>query len=151
MRRPLLAAVALAAATGCASPQGPLAPGHVTDFPYREDPPLRLGEPAGPSQEVDPFAARPTISWAEDGAYLAVTAYGSSSCPNGPTDITVTGDQQLEIDLGELYPERDVCTADLGPTVTVVEVPEGITPDEPVTAVIGDEEPVVLGPAVTGG
>jgi hypothetical protein len=91
-------------------------------------------DPRGPSS----FAS--SVAWVNDGEYLAIVAYGSGSCPNGPHNISVVGDQKLEVRVGPLFPDRDVCTADLGPHVTVVEIPEGITPTKPLVARFEDRE-----------
>jgi hypothetical protein len=84
-------------------------------------------DPAGSSVDLP----GPSAAWATDGAYLAVITVGSGSCPSGPHDITVVADQEIEVRLGDLYARPDVCSADLSPYATVVEVPDGITPDRP--------------------
>jgi hypothetical protein len=98
-------------------------------------------EPRGPSSFMS------SVAWVNDGEYLAVIAYGSGSCPSGPHSIEVVAEQQVAIRLGPLFPDRNVCTADLGPHVTVVEVPEGITPTKPLVARFEDRE--VTLPAVS--
>ena len=54
--------------------------------------------------------------------------------------------QELTVYITRLYPGRDVCTANVGAHVTVVEVPDGLDPSLPVTEVIGRDE-LVLPPA----
>lgn len=85
-------------------------------------------------------APAPGIAWVNNGQYLAVTTYGSSSCPDGPESIRVVADQEIEVGLGGLFPDSDVCTADLGPYVTVVKLPQGVTPTKPLTAHFGKRQ-----------
>ncbi len=141
----LLAVGVVLSITGCSSNPVP----YLAEFaPGRDDPAGQqfvlspAFEPRGPSS----FAS--SVAWANNGDYLAIIAYGSGSCPSGPDSITVVGDQELEIRLGPLFPDRDVCTADLGPHVTVVDVPEGITPTKRLVARFEDRE--VTLPAVSG-
>ena len=87
----------------------------------------------------------PSVTWVDDGQYLGVVTFGSSSCPAGPHGIEVVADQELAIRLGPLFPDRDVCSADVAGHVTVMELPRGITPTEPLT-VRFDGSPVTLPP-----
>jgi hypothetical protein len=82
----------------------------------------------------------PSIAWVNHGQYLAVVVYGSGSCPSGPDSIEVVAEQEIEIRLGRLFPDRDPCTADMSPHVTVVELPPGVTPTKPLVARFGDRE-----------
>lgn len=84
---------------------------------------------------VEPVGDSP-LAWVDGGDHLAVIIRGSSSCPRGPGSLSVTGPQQLRIDVVDLHPEREVCSADDAPHVTVVEVPEGLDPARPVSAVL---------------
>jgi hypothetical protein len=79
-------------------------------------------------------AFQPSVAWVNDGRYLGVVAYGSSSCPSGPLGIEVVADQEIEIRLGPLLPDRDICSADMSGHATVVALPEGITPTKALTA-----------------
>ena len=79
-------------------------------------------------------AFQPSIAWVNDGQYLAVVTWGSSSCPSGPHGIVVVADQEIEIRLGPLFPDRDTCTADMSGHVTVVELPQEVTPAKPLVA-----------------
>ena len=113
-----------------------------------------LGAPTAPTQTLlattpppdSTGAPAPAISWVNDGHYLAVITYGSGSCPEGPQSIDVVADQEIEVRLGALFPGRDICTADLGPYVTVVDLPQAITPTKPLTARFGKREATI--PAV---
>ena len=107
--------------------------------------------PAMPGQTFEVLPAPPPVVWADDGAHLAVTTSGSSSCPLGPTVAEVVGAQEVRVHVTFLFPDRDPCTADIAPTTTDIDVPEGISADEPLTVVLdfgsGVQEQVVLPPA----
>ena len=108
--------------------------------------------PLTPGQTLEVLPPPPPVRWSDDGEHLAVTTTGSSSCPSGPTDVTVLGDQEVGIEIGFLFPDRDPCTADMAPTTTEVERPRGIDPAETVTVRLGyegggEETVVVLPPA----
>jgi hypothetical protein len=108
----------------------------------------------GPPGAVPTFAVPPPlppVSWADDGETLAVTTRGSSSCPTGPADVEAVGPQEIRVAVRPLFPDRDPCTADVAPTTSEVEVPVGISADQPLTVVLdfgdGVEDEVVLPPA----
>ena len=82
----------------------------------------------------------PGVAWVNEGRYLAVVTHGSGSCPNGPHGIELVADQELEIRLGALFPDREVCSADISGYVTVVELPEGITPTKPLIGRFAEHE-----------
>ena len=113
----------------------------------------RLGPtaPAVPGQTLEVLPPPPPVVWADDGAHLAVTTSGSSSCPLGPTVAEVVGAQEVRVHVTLLFPDRDPCTADIAPTTTDIDVPEGISADEPLTVVLdlgsGVQQQVVLPPA----
>jgi hypothetical protein len=144
----VLAVVALSVG-GCSStgdaPGEPRATGSVPSFP-----PFPT-ESAGPGQAFEVPPLPPPVVWADDGRHLAVTTHGSSSCPRGPTDVSVAGTQELRVEIGFLFPGRDPCTADMAVTTTEVDVPDGISADEPLTVLLdhgeGDGERVILRPA----
>lgn len=89
---------------------------------------------------VEPPVLGHSIAWVNGGEHLAVITYGSSSCPAGPHALEVADDQLLRIELGPLFPDREVCSADLSPHASVVEIPAGIRSDEPLTARFGEHE-----------
>ncbi|MFD2094173.1 hypothetical protein [Blastococcus deserti] len=102
----------------------------------------------GPTFEVRP--PPPPVSWADGGRRLAVTTWGSSSCPTGPGDVEVVGAREVRVEITFLFPGRDPCTADVAPRTTAVDLPEGVTADQPLTVVLdhdGEEERVELPPA----
>jgi hypothetical protein len=107
--------------------------------------------PTAPGQTFEVLPPPPPVAWTDDGARLAVTTSGSSNCPLGPTDVEVVGTQEVRIHVTFLFPGRDPCTADVAPRTTGIEVPEGISADEPLTVVLdfggGVQEQVILPPA----
>lgn len=113
--------------------------------------PMSPTVPTAPGKTLEVLPPPPPVAWAGDGDRLAVTTNGSSSCPLGPTDVAVVGDQQLRVDVAFLFPDREWCTADIAPRTTEIEVPDGISADEPLTVILdgegGAEERVVLPPA----
>jgi hypothetical protein len=169
--RPLLVMAALLAAVpvlaACGAGKGtPLS--YVAEFPLGGDTSeeFELIPTPGPRLQVlpEPSSAppitpapssgglpsfEPSVAWVNEGRYLGVITYGSSSCPTGPHDIAVVADQVVEIRLGPLFSDRAACSADLSGHVTVVELPEGITPTQPLTARFGEREGTI--PAISSG
>ncbi len=94
---------------------------------------------AGGQSPLEP-AFQPSIAWVNDGQYLAVITHGSGSCPSGPDSMEVVDEQEVEIRLGPLFPDRDSCTADMSGHVTVVELPQGVTPTKQLVARFGERE-----------
>jgi hypothetical protein len=145
-RRAVVLVAAVLALCGCADAgQGP---------PVGREPlPQQSLQPPTPGAEQT-FEVLPppplVTTWSDDGD-LAVTTHGSSSCPSGPIAVTVVGEQEVAVEIGLLFPDRDPCTADMSPTTTEVERPRGIDPGETVTVRLrssgGAEETVVLPPA----
>ena len=56
--------------------------------------------------------------------------------------------QEVEIRLGPLFGDGDVCSADMSGHVTVVELPRGVTPTKPLVARFAEHEMSI--PAVGG-
>ena len=79
---------------------------------------------------------------------MSLTTYGSSSCPNVPVGVEVSGPQRLHVRVAEDHSESRsandgiayVCTDDLGPTTSVVELPEGIDPQAQLTIVVSGDD-----------
>ncbi|MEI4273135.1 hypothetical protein TEK04_15520 [Klenkia sp. LSe6-5] len=86
---------------------------------YTFEPSTRADGPA--------FDPAPAVAWVDGGRYLGVVTMGSSSCPAVPTAVEWDG-EVLRVELGERYPDAEVCTADLGPYGVVLEVPAGLDP-----------------------
>jgi hypothetical protein len=110
--------------------------------PMQSPPVTSTPDPGGwPSLE-------PSVAWVDDGQYLAVVTFGSGSCPSGPDAIEVVADQEIEIGLGPLFSDPDACSADMSGHVTVVELPQGVTPTKPLVARFAAREVAI--PAVGG-
>jgi hypothetical protein len=84
----------------------------------------RRGSPTDP----DPRAA-----WAGSGRVYVIT-YGSSSCPSIPTSVDAADAHHLVVKtvVHDFFEQDDACTADLGPTTSVVEIPREIDDHHPV-------------------
>lgn len=136
--RPVAAALLSGALlTGCAGEPAAVgsfvAEGADTDS-YDFGPSTADGGPA--------FDPTPSVAWVDEGRYLGVVAYGSSSCPAVPTEVDWDG-EVLRVELGERYPDAEVCSADLGPYAVVVEVPAGLDPARETRVEIAGEEGVL--------
>lgn len=141
--------------TPAPTPQLLLLPEASSAPPVTPSPDLGEDWPTTPTQTL-PITPTPdtggspsfgsSVAWVNDGQYLAVVTYGSSSCPSGPHSIDVVADQEIEIRLGLLFPDRDVCTADVRSHVTVMELPQGIMPTKPLVTHFGTRK--VTMPAV---
>ena len=121
------------------------APPMMTVPDPRDEVPLEFSYTPAPAPESggqSPLEAafQLSVAWVNDGQYLGVVTFGSGSCPDGPTGIEVVADQVIEIRLGPLFPDRDVCSADMRGHVTVVELPSEVTPTKPLVARFGDDE-----------
>jgi hypothetical protein len=75
-------------------------------------------------------------AWGPPGQLLIVT-YGSGSCPRLPNVVTGTGPHTVTITtVTYLSSTRPSCTADLGPTTSVVREPANLDETRPVTITI---------------
>jgi hypothetical protein len=92
-----------------------------------------LGRP-GPDNDPNPQTA-----WAGPGR-VYVRTYGSSSCPSIPTSVDADDAHHLVVKtvVHDFYEQDDACTADLGPTTSVVEIPSEIDEHHPVLVEIDD-------------
>jgi hypothetical protein len=114
----------------------------ITPSPLDEQPPFEPS-PAPPATSPAPGPAwsfESSVAWVNDGQYLGVVTWGSGSCPTSPHGIEVVADQEIEIRLGALFSDRDACSADISGHVTVVKLPQGVTPTKPLVARFGDRE-----------
>jgi hypothetical protein len=75
---------------------------------------------------------------------LEITTWGSGSCPGVPTRVRVRGQHAVEVTISADY--SGACTADLGPTTSVIEVPPGIAATGPLTVTVrgADRSPVAI-------
>ena len=125
--------VAVAGVSGCSS--GPTGPKSIAVTHYRGIPPG--AETARPLPRTGVNAA-----W-RDGR-LEITTWGSGSCPGVPTRARARGQHAVEVTISADY--SGVCTTDLSPTTSVIEVPAGIAATGPLTVTMrGDGRgPVVI-------
>lgn len=116
----------------------------LTPSPLDEE--LLDPSPAPPATSPAPGPAwsfEPSVAWVNDGQYLGVVTWGSSSCPSGPHAIEVVADQEIEIPLERLPVQGDACSADMSGYVTVVELPTGVTPEKALVARFDDHEMMI--------
>lgn len=93
------------------------------------------GSPSGGASDT---AIELDAAWLDDGRIIGLVTMGSSTCVPAADDAALQADGSLAVTLME--PDADtVCTADMAPRVTLVEVPEGVDPSEDlVITVSGD-------------
>ncbi|HKH09494.1 MAG TPA: hypothetical protein VKA62_11140 [Agromyces sp.] len=91
-------------------------------------------------EPAEPTGDEPFVQYLSDGGRLAVTIWGSSTCPVVATDVRVTAEQgagnAVEVVLPE--PENGPCTMDFVPHTTVFSTPYDVTTTEPLEVTIGD-------------
>jgi hypothetical protein len=68
---------------------------------------------------------------------LLVMTTGSGSCPDVPVAMTATSSTELRVEVEGYY--SGVCTADAGPTTTLVRLPADVDPAAPLTVVVEQE------------
>lgn len=129
LRRAGFAAVAVASVlllAACAPGTGP-----ADDYPGL---PVSEHEEEGGHEEPGHEEGEPAATWVGQGGQLAVTLWGSSSCPPVGREIRVIEPagkgNTVAIDLVE-RPEDEVCTMDLAPHTTVFWTPLDVTTTEP--------------------
>lgn len=156
VRRLLLASVAVVSAlllSGCAPGSGPIEdfPGlPVIDEEAEAEGEAEETEEGGPSEEEteedsaeeapEPTGDVPVVQYLQDGGRLAITIWGSSTCPVVPTDLRVTAEagegNAVEAVLPE--PEEGPCTMDFVPHTTVFSTPADVTTTEELEVTVGD-------------
>lgn len=159
VRRLPLAAAALASVlllAGCAPGSGP-----VEDFaglPVAEEEVEAEGEgeaeetdEGGPTEDEadeedaeeapEPTGDEPVVQYLNDGGRLAITIWGSSTCPVVPSELRVTAEagegNAVEAVLPE-PPDRP-CTMDYTPHTTVFSTPADVTTTEPLEVTVGEQ------------
>ncbi|WP_430647797.1 hypothetical protein [Agromyces sp. GXS1127] len=89
----------------------------------------------------EPTGDEPYVQYLDDGGRLAITIWGSSTCPVVPTRIEVLAEagegNAVEAILPE--PETGPCTMDFVPHTTVFWTPVFTTTTEPLEVTIGDQ------------
>ncbi|MEI5583893.1 MULTISPECIES: hypothetical protein [unclassified Agromyces] len=153
LRRVPLVAAALASVlvlAGCAAGSGP-----IEDYPglpvieeetdegadvESEDESGAEGEEEPEEEIAEPTGDEPFVIYLNDGGRLAITLWGSSTCPVVPTELRVTAEagegNAVEAILPE--PEDGPCTMDFVPHTTVFSMPMDVTTTEPLEVAIGD-------------
>ena len=157
VRRLLLATVAVASAlllAGCAPGSGPIedfpglpvqdeqveAEGEVEDTELGGETETEVDE--GSAEEVpEPTGDEPFVQYLQDGGRLAITIWGSSTCPVIPTQLRVTAEagegNAVEAVLPQVDDDRP-CTMDFVPHTTVFSTPADVTTTEELEVTIGD-------------
>jgi hypothetical protein len=119
---PLLTAGATIAACGGSSPGGDT----VATTSYR-----------GLPSDAPSAVAHAGGTWAVwHGATLELALEGSSSCPTRPVGVTVTGPAGIEVDTSAKRSPNQGCTADLGPTTWVLDVPPTVRDGDVLTVAV---------------
>lgn len=157
VRRLLLATAAVASAlllSGCAPGSGPIEdfPGlPVVDEDAEAEGQAEDTEEGGPTEdevdeeeveeEPEPTGDEPVVQYLNDGGRLAITIWGSSTCPIVPSDLQVTAEagegNAVEAVLPE--PPNRPCTMDYTPHTTVFSTPADVTTTEPLEVTIGEQ------------
>jgi hypothetical protein len=80
----------------------------------------------------------PSAGWTGADGQLVLLTWGSSSCPPVVADATATGPAEITVTFAD-PPADQVCTMDMGPRGTLVEVP-GLSapPDDAELVLAGD-------------
>lgn len=157
VRRLTLAAAALASVlllAGCAPGSGP-----VEDFaglPVVEEDLEAEGaaedtDEGGPTEDEadeeeaeeapEPTGDEPVVQYLNDGGRLAITIWGSSTCPVVPTELRVTAEAGEGNAVEAVLPELPdgPCTMDFTPHTTVFSTPADVTTTEPLEVTVGEQ------------
>lgn len=94
-----------------------------------EQVPEQVEVDAPPAGELDPELTL-------DGDALVLTTYGSSGCPAEVTAVRALDSDTLEVDVDATVPKGQLCTADLGPNPSPLELPDGVAAADVVDAVV---------------
>ncbi|GAA2044630.1 hypothetical protein GCM10009819_34590 [Agromyces tropicus] len=88
----------------------------------------------------EPTGDEPYVQYLDDGGKLAITIWGSSTCPVVPTSLNVTAEAGEGNAVEAVLPEPELrpCTADFVPHTTVFWTPVFTTTTEPLEVTIGD-------------
>ena len=104
-------------------------------------PPTSIGtnesqaEPVGAVQVTDDRGQpRVSAAWI-DPSTIAVTTWGSSSCPTRPVKIERTTESEVEVRVQRTDDGGD-CDADIAPTTNEVDLPSGVSTAAPLDVVV---------------
>ncbi len=76
--------------------------------------------------------------WTTSGE-MAVITWGSTGCPDLPTQLAVPASNRLTVTAKPYDPSGAACIADDGPTTSVIKVPSALSSTEDVTVTIVDD------------
>ncbi|MEJ3403885.1 hypothetical protein WDJ51_03995 [Rathayibacter sp. YIM 133350] len=93
------------------------------------------GYPKGATGTPDESRLEPFASWLSGGDRLALTLYGSSTCPPTGERLNVQSPNWLDARLVTLPPDT-VCTMDYVPHTTVFDTPAGVSSRSDVTITV---------------
>lgn len=139
MRTPSTRLVALfgAAATlsflvGCAQPS--VVVRAYDGFPEGTGPPSAAPTP-GASELPEPDLG-PKVQWADRSRMIAVSLWGSSSCPSEPDAVEVVTRDRLAITTRARSGFLGACTADLAVRTYEIRVPASVSTSQPLTVTV---------------
>jgi hypothetical protein len=138
----LAAAAALLAVTGCASAS--IAERSYPGLPDGAAPPIIVPPEPGAMGLPDPDFG-PRVQWTTEPGLLAISLWGSSSCPTEPTGLHELRRDRVEITLDRRDSPFGVCTADLAVVTHEVRVPGAESLNGELTVVVDDREFAVGG------
>ncbi|GGI45512.1 hypothetical protein BCL57_001701 [Agromyces flavus] len=156
VRRLLLASAAVVSAlllAGCAPGPGPVE--NFPGLPVIDEEEVAAGDAEdteqggetedeteeGSAEEVpEPTGDEPYVQYLQDGGRLAITIWGSSTCPIIPTELRVTAEAGEGNAVEAILPEAEEgpCTMDFVPHTTVFSTPADVTTTEELEVTVGD-------------
>lgn len=126
---------------GCASS---IAERSYAGLPAGSVPVAPTSAPSGRIDLPDPDLG-PRAQWADGGRVLAISLWGSSTCPVEPTGLIQVGHDYIKVEITKRSGFFGACTADLAVTTYEIRVPASVTSSRPVTVRIDGRE-LTLGP-----
>ena len=138
----LAAAAVLLAVTGCASAS--IAERSYPGLP-EDAAPLTTVAPAPGAIDLPAPDLGPRVQWATEPGLLAISLWGSSSCPPEPTGLRELRRDRVEITVDRRESPFGACTADLALVTHEVRVPGAESLTGELTVVVGDREFAVGG------
>jgi hypothetical protein len=94
-----------------------------------------------PEEEIaEPTGDEPYVVYLNDGGRLAITIWGSSTCPIVPTELRVIAEADEGNAVEAVLPEPPdgPCTMDFVPHTTVFSTPMDVTTTQPLEVTIGE-------------
>lgn len=93
----------------------------------------------GSSSSGDAVELEVEAGWLDGGRQIALVTWGSSGCIPTASDVAVQADGAVAVTLDEGAADK-ACTADYGPRVTLVGVPDGVDAAQEVSLVVTDRK-----------